>query len=466
MTINSLLYTARDALQAQTFGVTVTGQNINNANTPGYVRREAVLATRVLGNQSYGSVAIEGIRRSPDAFLERALLGSTGMTARAATRDQELAQVESLFNDFAGSGLGGTLDRLASSFEQLSVDPSDTTARQQVVAALGEFVDRARATGDAIASQRSEIFNQMQGLTTSVNQKAESLAQLNQQIKMATAQGQDASDLKDRRNQVLNELAPIVDVKTVEDADGSMLIQVAGATLVEGNVARKLSVDLDGSGNVRLLAARPEGGTPTDITRGLSGGALAGLLEVRDADLGSVMGRLDTFVFDVATALNTQHRAGFGLDGSTGVDLFDLSSVGAPPAGAARGIRLNAVVASNPNALAASDSAAAVPGSGQNARLLNSVFGNPVVFGASRSVSEAYGDIVGEVGNLRADASREVELRSTMQAQAYSMRESAMGVSLDEEMVNLTRYQRAYQAASRVLTTADEMLQELLGMKR
>lgn len=464
MSISSVLYTARDAIAAQTYGVTVTGQNIQNANTPGYVRREAVLSSRVMGNETFGSVAVDGLRRASNAFLEGRYYSSSSLAQAANTRSSQLAVVESLFNDMVGSGLGESLDGMASSFQELSVDPSNPVSRDQVIRALEDFTARANDTGQAIATQRNEIFGEMKGVVDTINQHASAIAKLNDQIKNATALGHDAADLKDKRNQELLALSPLVDIRVTEGDDGQILVQAAGATLVEGDSTRQLSLDLDANGNVSILASRPGSSIATNITHGLSGGTLAGLKQVRDSDLTQVMGDLDQYVFDLATAMNTQHAAGFGLDGSTGIPLFDLSSLSGPPAGAALGIKVNAAVVANPDLLAASDSAATLPGGGDNAKRMSQLFESAVVFGGTRTPGEGYASLVGKVGGLRADAVRETSLRESMKAQALELRESATGVSMDEEMINLTRYQRAYQAASKLLSVADEMLGDLMSI--
>lgn len=464
MGISSILYTARDALAAQTYGVTVTGQNINNANTPGYVRREAMLSSRVMGNETFGSVAVDGLRRPADAFLTGRFYSSSSLAQAATTRNNQLAVTEAIFNDLAGAGIGESLDRMASSFQQLSVDPSETVARDEVVRALQDFVSRANDAGQSIATQRNEIFTDMKGVVGDINQHASAIAKLNDQIKNAKALGHDAADLMDKRDQELLALAPLVDIRVTEGDDGQILVQASGATLVEGDSARQLSLDLDANGNASVLASRPGSSIATNITGGLSGGKLAGLKQARDSDLTSIQADLDQYVYELATTMNTQHAAGYGLDGSTGTALFDLSSLSGPPAGAALGISVNAAVVANRDLIAASDSNATLPGGGNNAKAMSQLFESASIFGGSKTPGEGYASIVGKVGGLRADAVQETSLREAMKSQALGLRESAMGVSMDEEMINLTRYQRAYQAASKLLSIADDMLGELMSI--
>ena len=152
--LTQLLYTARDALSAQSFGLGVTGQNVSNANTPGYVRRDAMLSNVVLGNQGYGGVEALGVRRATDAFLDRRVFEASSLASAASRRDTELAGVESLLDDFSGTGLADSLSKLFGSFDALSQSPNDPTARQTVLESAQAVAARVRETADSIATMR------------------------------------------------------------------------------------------------------------------------------------------------------------------------------------------------------------------------------------------------------------------------------------------------------------------------
>ena len=118
-------------------------------------------------------------------------------------------------------------------------------------------------------------------------------------------------------------------------------------------------------------------------------------------------------------------------------------------------------MAGNPAAIAAAADAATVPGGSANAAALAAIWNNPLSGG--RTASETYGDIVGAIGQRKSFIAQAVETQAAIREQIQSMREAVSGVSLDEEMVALTKYQRAYEAAGRVLSTVDELLQDLLN---
>src|SRR6478609_5802432 len=452
--LTQLMYTARDALAAQSYGLNVTGQNITNVNTPGYVKRDPLLETRALGTATTGSVTATGLRRATDVYIERRELTARGSASAATEHDKQLGGIEAVFNDLGATGLGTALDGLFSSFSALATNPNDPTARTAVLGAADAFASRANAIGNSLSDQKNELFKAAQDTASEINAKADSIAQLNKRIQAAESQGEDAADLKDQRNNLLLGLSNLVDIRTIPDNKGSIIVQASGATLVEGTDTRALNVDLAADGSLKILSGTGPG---TEVTQFLTGGKLAGIKEARDVDLFDVGNKLDKLVFDVGNAVNAQHAAGFGQDGVTGRNIFDVPAV---TLGAARGIRLSADVAGNPAAVAAAATATTVPGGSGNAVALADIFNKPLSDG--RTAAEFYGDLVGDIGQRKAAVAQAVDTQNAIKDQVQSMRESVSGVSLDEEMVSLTKYQRAYEAAGKVLSTVDELMQDLL----
>jgi flagellar hook-associated protein 1 len=457
--LSSLLNIARDALNAQSFGLNVAGQNVTNANTPLYVRREATIQSRALGTQTTGSVVATGIRRAVDVYADRRFFEANSNSSAATQYDSELQQVETVFNDLSGTGLGSSLDAIFKSFQQLAASPNDTTVRAELLDKIDVFASRVRQIGDTLATQQTDMLARARDVATEANQRATEIAQLNQRIVQAQQSGQDAADLIDQRNAKVLDLSALVDVRSIQSQDGSVMIQTAGTMLVEGSNARLLSVGLDSAGKLEILASRAGGAKPdTDITAGLSGGRLAGIKQARDEDLFDVSARFDMFVFDVATSINNQHRQGVGLDSSTGLNVFD---VGTSVEGAARAVKVSTDILGKPESIGASLDSSDLPGGSANAVLLGRLATTANVFG-NRTPSQAYGDLVGEIGVKRASSSSEVDLRSNIFQQTQAVRESTSGVSLDEEMISLQRFQRAYEAAGKLISTVDSLLQNLI----
>ncbi len=458
MGLTDILNPARDAMAAQTFGLTVTGQNVSNVNTPGYVRRQALLETRDMGDRNFGSVHVAGLRRVGDEFVEQRHLALVGLSAEASQRDQLLSQTEALFNDFAGTGLAGSLNALFSSFSAVASLPTDLTTRSALLQRAQSFADQVRTASEQLQGFRTELFSQARELTGQINSKIDAIAQLSGRINQAQAVGEEPADLKDKRDAALLELSEMVEIRTYTDGNGQLVVQGPGATLVQGDTARHLGVDLDDDGNLKILAKTTSGGG--DVTAFLSAGQLSGIVQVRDRDVTEMLSNLDEFAFNVAGQLNAVHSAGFGLDGASGRALFTL---GAGSAGAAASLRLNADLEGQPERVGAASSAAALPGDGSQAAQLARVAETPIAALGNLRPAEAYARLVGRVGQLKADAAGTLDTREAMTAQVEVVRQSISGVSLDEEMVALTKYQRAFEAASRVFATADRLLEDLIN---
>jgi len=459
VTLSGLLNLGKEALQASSFALNVTGQNIANASTPGYVNRSPILETQVDGTLTTGGVQATGINRSYDQFTQARLYDSTGLSSAADSRSGALQQLESVFNDTAGSGLSAQISALFSSFSSLAANPTDTTTRANVIAAANGFTQAVNGASLSITQQRSDLLSQAQGVASEINGYATQLAKLNTQISVAQGEGNDASDLLDQRDQVLTQLSADVDVHTASDGKGQLVVSVSGTTLVEGGTAAKLSVSTDTSGNMTLLAQT--GTAPAvDVTSQLTGGKLAGIKEARDVDATAESQRLDQLTYDIGTAVNTQQQAGFASDGSAGLALFTL---GPTAQGAAATVAVNSAIVGHPELIAAAGSAATAPGGSDNAVALANLANANIASGGTTTAADAYANIVGDVG-LRAQAAKQdSDTRDAMKAQVQTMRDSTSGVSLDEQMVALSNYQSAYSAASKLISTADTLLSGLIA---
>ncbi|MBI5537724.1 MAG: flagellar hook-associated protein FlgK [Deltaproteobacteria bacterium] len=455
--LSGLLDIGRDALAAQAFAVNVTGQNITNVNTPGYVRREVTLETRTAGPQPWGSVEATGIRRMRDQFMDARLFEASGFAAAAGARDDALGVIEGVFNDFGGTGLGTSLSDMLQSFSALTANPSDPTTRAAVLAKAQAFVTQVHTAAGTISTLRTDLLSRAQGTAAEVNQLVSKIAILDQQIAAQVATGAQPADLQDQQGKLVEQLSQLTDVHTFTDGSGRLVIQGSGTTLLEGGQASSMAVSTALDGSLVISVNHPGGGSD-DITQRLQGGQLAGIRQARDVDAVQIADNLDQLVFDVATAINTQHAAGYGLDAQNGRVLFALSG----PPGTAATIEIAQAMQGHPERLAASDTAANLPGGTGNALKLASLASAPIASGGTRTAIQAYSDIVGDVGMRKAAAAQESEIREAMKAQVTTMRDSVSGVSIDEEMVSLSKYQRAYEAASKLIRTADELIAGLI----
>lgn len=449
MGLYGLLDIARTGIAAQSGALGITGQNVANATTPGYTRRVAVLSGRVDG----GGVELRGELRSFDRFAYAHVVDQQGRRGSAEARATGLARIEALVAP-PGETIATRATALFAAFDTLAGYPTDMAVRSAVLARADDFARGVTATSQALTSTASDLHVQAQAVVKDVNERLGRVADLNERIKDAVARGDDAATLRDQRDVAVREISERLGVRAVGADDGGMALFGAGTLLVEGGRVSPLAVDLDPAGKLRITVA---GATNIDITSRVDSGMLGGIREVRDVDLAKTRDDLDRYAFDVATTINGVHANGFGLDGGTGRPLFTPL---AGATGAASALSLDAAMVDRPDFLGASQSPTDIPGGNGIAGQLSEL-GMQQAFGGS-TVADRFASLAADLGTRKASADADLLLREDTLAMAETLADSASGVSLDEEMVDMTRYQRAFEAASRVLRAADELLDQFL----
>jgi flagellar hook-associated protein 1 FlgK len=447
-----LLNIASQGIAAQTAEIDTTGKNVSNATTAGYVRKTAVLE----GNQSDGGVQFTGVSRSFDQFTFASVVLEHGKAGAASSRNDALAQLQAVVAPDSG-GIADNINSFMSSLQTLVGNPSDPSTRATVLANAQSLAESISQTANGIQTTQSDMLTKAQGVATTLNQDLSQIATLNGQIASATANGGDASDLEDQRDQLVTTVADNIGAKTITDSSGQVTLFAAGTTLVNGSTASSIAVGTDASGNMQVTATRPDGSS-VDVTSNVNDGALGGLREARDTDAAGTLNQLDQFAYDLSNAANSIQSTGYGTDGTTGTNLFVAPTT---VAGAARNMALDPAIIGNPQKIATSSTAAGLPSGNDVALKLAAL--SSTSLGSEGTPTNAFASITSAVGNAKQSADNENTLRTSTVAQAETLNSSSSGVSLDEEMANLTQYQNAFAASSKVLTTAAELLQTLIS---
>jgi flagellar hook-associated protein 1 FlgK len=445
-------------------GIQVTGHNIANANTEGFHRRElltspavspasVITASRVLG----GGVVVDGVVRSYDALLANQVVSATGEDAMASTRQTYLLQVEQAVASFGDDGLGAGISDLMNAFSALATSPSDLSVRGEVINAAETLAYRFRQMAGVMDRVMDGAHEEVEAHIGSANNLLAEVADLNSEILHAEAGGQEASDLRDRRGNIITDLARMIGVSAFEDPTGQMTVVLDGHTLVDENRHATIQATQQTDGRTQILISH--GGGPTvNLTSRVSGGEIGGILSVQDTIVQEIMPRVDALAYDLATEINAQHRNGFDLGGAAGGDIF---SVVAAPGSAAS---LSVVAGLAEEDLAASSTAAGVPGNNENALALADLARQDLAGGGTVTFVEEAAGVVASVGSMTSQAIRSASLQSEELTYLKNMQQSSDGVSLDEEMVALVQFQRSYQAGVKVLQVVDELLQQVMNI--
>jgi flagellar hook-associated protein 1 len=452
------------ALQAQQMGIDVTSHNVANANTAGYSRQNVKIETtdpfampglnrpHTAGQLGTGSIAAD-VQRARDMFLDAQYRAELGGLKNAEAREDALQQVEVIFDEPQGVGLNSLLSDFFTSWNNLASDPSDLPVRTTVVQDAISLTEAMNRTAAQLVAVRQGIDGEVIADVAEVNDITTQILALNSSIVQIEVTGQSANDMRDRRDLLVDRLSELVNVTVNENADGSMNVLMGAQVLVNGTAAKTDLFTVPNAGNSNLV----------DITYGSGGPAatigtaeIAGKLTVRDTNIPNYQAQLNTIASNLITAVNTVHATGFDLNGVAGVPFFTGTD--------AATIQVSAAIQADPKLIAASDTAGAI---GNNETILDIVrlqssLSPPLVAGTP-TLDAAYNSLVARLGTDTRSVGNEKDTQQALVDLLGRRRESLSGVSLDEEAVNLVRYQRAYEAAARVMTTYDEMLDKLIN---
>ena len=446
----SLTMAAR-ALSAQQLGLEVTGNNIANVNTAGYARRTIEFAAvRPYSPMSAGNgVEVTGIRSIRDRLLERRVREEVPGEGRARQL-AELLQVVEAGIGATGNSIDGRLTEMFGSFARLADAPTSAVARADVLNTASELTRSFHEIAGRMSDAQRQADTRVRGTVEEINAVAAQIAALNRS--MGTAVLETRLPLQDQMSTLLRELNTLVNADVVERPDGGMDVTIgSGRALVIGAESYRVdAVSQPPSG----LAAVQAGGR--DITLEIRGGRLAGAIEARDTAIPDYLTRLDAIAYEMVRQVNTVHQGGFDQLGNTNQDFFaPLASA----AGAARLIEVDAAVAGDGRRIAA----AGVNEMGDNtvAKGLANLRDALVLDGNSASLVDGWSRLAYRVGRDTRSAIDGLKTQHDIVEQIDALRDSVSGVSLDEEAVQMIKFQRAYEANARFFGTVDETLSML-----
>ncbi|MDD5558274.1 flagellar hook-associated protein FlgK [Candidatus Methylomirabilis sp.] len=559
---------ARKALQAQQAAIQTTGHNIANANTPGYTRQRVDMAPTIPFSLGQAGLLGTGVDIKEVTRLRDLLLDSQFRDAHQALGQQEaeeatLTQIQGLVGEPSDNGLANAMSALFASFQDLANNPTDLAVRTVVRDKARALADQFHRLDDGLESLKVDLNNEIQVDVKQVNGLAQQIADLNRQIAMSEGEGGMANDLRDQRDQALDDLSKLVSGSVVEETGGQVRVTVGGGlTLVDGQTSVPIvaqafnAADPTYPDSLRLFL----GGNL--MTPG--GGRLAGLLNSRNSATGFVKGfqsELDAMAKNLILEINRLHASGIGLQGlstltsenavaspttalnaaglpftptdgtfkvfvynSSGVVTASgtitvtagtttlttlataISGVGGLTATVGAGNKLtitapaggtftltadtsDTLVALGLHGLLSGNDAQTIavsnsiqadarmiaaatpnltsglfdPGDNSNALALAQLPNNSIASLSNSTFSGYLSNLVSDLAEQEAGAKRSVNLGTTVADSLTSRRDQASGVSLDEEMTNLIRFQKAYEAAAHFTTVVNDLLGTLIN---
>lgn len=462
MSLFGVLNVGAVAMRVHQFGVQVASDNATNVATDGYSRRMAAITP--LAPELEGGAREAGARRVFDPFVEKRLLGAKSYFGEADAHAGALDSLDQIFADVEGS-MASAMSGFEAALGDLSAHPNEPAARNVVLASAEELARSFNRASVSLEEISADLNARVSDSVAQLNEKLHEIGTLNQRIAAnEVPSDREASDLRDRRDQLLREVAELGPITVLRHDDGTVDALLGGSlSLVnrQGEVAELSAVADPTTGDVSIQ--RRTAGANEDVGALFDSGRIAGYVAARDGAVASTRASLDQLAFDISSAYNAVHTAGVGVDGGTGRNLFaPLTGV----AGAAGMMAVSSDVRAQPSRIAAATDAAALPGDNRGALALLAVKDSNVALGGTATIGTAFGAILGSVGSEARAAQGAREHASAVAEQTQALREAVSGVSTDEEMISMMKFQRAYQASLQVIQTADEMLGDLIAMKR
>lgn len=453
--------TALKGLLAQQAALDVTGHNLANLNTEGYSRQRADLKATTpytvpamnmtTPGQIGTGVQVAGFERLRDQYIDmnmRAQLSSLG-----TSREQlaTLQQIEGMFGEPGPFAVSSLVRNFFGTLDDVAAHPQDMAARQAFAQSGGALADGINQLAAQLADVRAQSDMKLNDTVTDVNSITSQISTLNASIRDAYQVGMQPNDLLDRRDQLMDKLA------------GTM-----NFTYTTAMPNREVTITMGPTSPINLVDPAVPGGfvaiTRADLDNAYTNGDLRSGAAYAHEDMYQTgvpyyQTRLDDLVSSIVTGMNAQHAAGFDLNGAAGSDLFLAGGTTAAT------MRFSTTVMADPRLIAAASTWAAPgePGNGNNANALLGLRtldqGPPL----GTTWEKFYNATVADVG-MRTSVSKQSQVNQSALVEALNARRAEVsGVSVDEEMANMLKFQHAYNASARILTTMDDALDTLIN---
>ena len=466
---------AARSMSTQRAGVEVAGQNLANVNNPAYARQRVNIATSItigseIGPQGTGAEAV-AIQQMRNAILDSQIQAEA--SNRGALAAQQVAlqytqaalgtQIDRMASGAEGAtaaqGVGGghsladSLSELFNAFQSLSTNPTSMAERQTLLMKAA-----------SLALQFNQLDARLNNLTGSLNATIDSevsaanviladIANLNKLITTAeVTSGGTANDLRDTRQARLEELAKYVKLDITNGNGSALNISIGGVDMVTDNVVADTLQSYDAGGGQMLIRAATAG-TPLALT----GGSIQGTIISRDGAVVDLQTGVNTLANLLISQVNSVHASGFSLTGTTGANFFSGTN--------AADIGVNATLLNDPSFVQAAGVSGA-SGDNQTALALAQLAQTKHAAFNNQTFNQSYGQTVAAFGQELSTVNSQLGDQEAIEDMLLRQRDSLGGVSLDEEMTDLTRFQKAFAASARLITTVDEMLDTLVNMKR
>jgi len=456
--ILNMLDSTKQTLAAQQFALAVSQRNIANVNNNAYTRMEIVFTDSVRAGD-WTAFGIPGVNvlANRNQYLDHGISRELPELGESNVKYGALNEIEIVLNSASGAGLDGAMSKFFSSFSLLSGDPTDLNLRQQTLTSANALAREFQRVYEGIQRVQTSAEQNVKTGVDDVNALTAKIAEINGRIEAARRNhSDDEFSLRDERQLQLENLSTLMNISWFETESGSVTVTTEqGKALVLGNANYDLQIGPMAGGPFSGIMLGGE-----NITSMVTSGTLGGYIELRDVMIPGYLETLDNMAAGIISRVNDVHAQGSDLDGAAGGAFF-TPFIPITPGSNTGAARTMSVALTDPRGVAAAESGAEA-GNNKNAKALAAISEEMIFPGSSLTASRMYASLVYRVGADERSAMDAFSLQKNAVDQLRNRRESMFGVDLNEEAVNVLKYQTAYQAGARMVSVLDSLTTEIL----
>ncbi len=474
------LANATKALNAHRFGVTTAGTNLANVNNPEYARQRVVLGEKGVINTIVGprglGVEVAGFMHMRDQVLDKEILRESSINSSLEAQLSALSKAEanmgqeinrsgdSPFIDGAannGAGAGGlaeTLNDFFNAWHSLSANPASDAEKESLIQKSTILTQKLNVTAERFNDLQADLSFQMQTDLNEANRLIQEIGRLNSEIARSEASNAgQALTLRDARQSRLEDLSKLIqiDVANIDDSGGQIRVTMqttSGASVNLVNYARTETLELDDSTpGLPIFTVK---GTTTQVS--IKGGSIQGAILARDGAIQQYINRLDTLASELVTQVNGIYNSGV----APGTTNF-FTDTGAASERTALGISLDATVSAT--TLRTTNTVAQDQGDNTIALAIAELDETSFVNLGNRTFSSFYRAQVSDLAETTSTINSRLDDESIVFKLLKEQQDAVSGVSIDEEMTDMIKFQRAFEATGRLVRAIDEMLDVIIN---
>jgi flagellar hook-associated protein 1 len=463
MGIGSVFDTSVRAMSAYQQAIDITSNNISNASNPDYARQRVQFATVTAENGRGAGVTVSDIQRIKDDLLGVQIRNYQSKSSDANKRSQVLSQIESIISEPSDSGLSNYMTQFFNSWDQLASQPNSTPLRLDVIQKAQSVSDRFTqilgGMNDIQTSLQTEALNDV----STINSYLKDLNGLNQRISESEMRGVKANELKDQRDALIGKLSEMVNVSVQNNPNGSVSVNVGGLFGSDLNTYNQFEMKIV-NGQMRLVSQ-----TDSSAIAMVNSGELYAVSDLYSNKISQYKSSIENLETVFVNKINEVHMSGNtlvqGANSKTGIPFFgELDANGNVINAISNGqLKVNPDIIANPANIAASDTTDS-DGNGSNAINIANLLDTKLKELNGQSFMDNYSTTLNSIGLDKVSTDNTIQSSASILLQLGNQQTSTSGVSLDEEMANVLKFQRSYDAASKMVKIADEMIQTILQM--